>query len=364
VISSLKNQYSALNQKYGAYIPALFFLLGVLFDMLTLGRIDQLSTLIQEAVFLFLIALFLYAEINNSMDDSVGGSKNKFLKDIWRYRVEISHFLLGGLLSAFTIFYFKSSSNFFSLLFILFLVLILISNELSFFKSRGPWLRLVIFSLCTWSYFNILIPVLLGSISVWIFLLSSLVVFLVMFVFIFFATKKENENRRKGFLSGMFIPVLGIILYFLEAIPPVPLSVQYMGIYHGVEKQDGSYILSRQRPWWKFWQNGDQDFYFRKGDKVYVFTRVFSPTEFKHKIKIRWEHQKESGDYQLMDVIPFGISGGREMGYRGYAYKQNIIPGSWRVFVETEDEREISRINFEVLEDKSVERRSFVAEVH
>jgi hypothetical protein len=51
-----------------------------------------------------------------------------------------------------------------------------------------------------------------------------------------------------------------------------------------------------------------------------------------------------------MSVVPFRISGGRESGYRGYTFKQNVMPGSWRVIAEAESGASIGIIDFEIIE--------------
>ena len=57
------------------------------------------------------------------------------------------------------------------------------------------------------------------------------------------------------------------------------------------------------------------------------------------------------------------IYGGRELGFRGYAYKNNYLPGDWKVFVETQDGLELGRISFNVSLDKTRRLRVFKDEV-
>jgi hypothetical protein len=42
----------------------------------------------------------------------------------------------------------------------------------------------------------------------------------------------------------------------------------------------------------------------------------------------------------------FALSGGRNGGFRGYTYKQNIQSGEWRVKVQTENERTLTVYHF------------------
>ncbi len=134
-----------------------------------------------------------------------------------------------------------------------------------------------------------------------------------------------------------------------------------MGVYHDVKKVDGKFQLTRTRPAWKFWQSGDQDFLARPGDKLYFYTRVFSPGDFATKLNIRWLRYEKNG-WQAWDAIPLPITGGREEGFRAHAVKSNYAPGEWRVQVETEDGREMGRLYFTILEDAGTEERELQVE--
>jgi hypothetical protein len=146
-------------------------------------------------------------------------------------------------------------------------------------------------------------------------------------------------------------------MYFAHAIPPVPLAVQYMGIYHGIAKKDGAYELSYTRPRWQFWQHGDQTFLARPGDMIYCFARVFSPARFNDRLQVRWLYWTEKKGWEAQDAIPLNIVGGREEGYRGVTQKSHFAPGDWRVQVETMDDREVGRIQFTVVTDDGTDPR-------
>ena len=63
------------------------------------------------------------------------------------------------------------------------------------------------------------------------------------------------------------------------------------------------------------------------------------------------------------DAIPLTISGGKEEGWRGIAYKKNFVPGRWKVTIETDDAREVGSIRFTIIADASTEPRTFVEEL-
>jgi hypothetical protein len=121
--------------------------------------------------------------------------------------------------------------------------------------------------------------------------------------------------------------------------------------------------LTHERPWWRFWHNGDQEFRAQPGDKVVVFFRIFSPARFSDQVQMRWLWKPAGRGWALQDTIRINIVGGREQGFRGYGVKSNYQPGSWKVQVETTDGREIGRVYFD-LEAVPAEPRILATELH
>jgi len=145
------------------------------------------------------------------------------------------------------------------------------------------------------------------------------------------------------------IVLIGFLsLYLVRLIPPVPLSIPFIGVYHNVERSEDAFKLSHERPYWKIWHHGDQDFAAQPGDRIYVFFRIFSPARFSDQVLMRWFWKDNAGKWKLQDSIPIKIVGGREQGFRGYGMKSNYQPGDWKLQVETTDDREIGRVYFEV----------------
>ncbi len=334
-------------------VAAAFFTAGFLFDMVTVGRIDSWATIAQQAIYLTvaLIALLqMLLELDQPRQEPGG-----FILTRWYYehRSALVHFLMGALLNLYAIFYFKSSSLLVSFGFLGFLVLLLLANELRRVKAAGLSFKFALLSLCFLSFFAYLVPVLVGSISLALFLVSMLagcVPFVVAAWVIGRRSPEKSALVRRQVLLPLGCVLVGFLTFYLfRLIPPVPLSIPFIGVYHQVERTGDSYRLSHERPAWRFWHNGDQSFRAQPGDKVYVFFRIFSPARFSDQVQMRWHWKDPARGWMAHDTIPIRIVGGREQGFRGYGVKSNYQPGEWKVQVETLDGREIGRVYFDLV---------------
>jgi hypothetical protein len=337
-----------------------FFVAGFLFDILTLGRIDSWLTIGQQAVYLLAITVVLVQMLlveGQPEPDLAAASRPK--RWYLEYRNPAIHFLLGALLSAYTLFFFKSSSLLVSCGFMLALVVLLLANESARVKALGLHFKFALLGLCYLSFFAYVIPVFVGQIGLVVFLLSMAVGCVPLAAIAFWVSQ---EKKRTILVPLGCVVIVFLASYLFRLIPPVPLSIPFMGVYHGVERSDVGYKLTHQRPAWRIWENGDQQFSAQPGDKVHVYFRIFSPSRFSDQVLMRWYHRDEGRGWVLQDTIPIRIVGGREEGFRGYGFKSKYQPGEWKVQVETSDEREIGRIYFS-LENVPEAARSFVAEL-
>jgi hypothetical protein len=334
-------------------VAAAFFAAGFVFDMLTLGRIDSWLNIGQQALYLAVIMtalLQMFFEQGGPSHDPGG----MFVLKRWyyEYRSAIAHFLMGALLNLYAIFFFKSSSLLVSFAFLAFLVVLLLANESRRFKSLGLPTKFALLALCLLSYFAYLLPVLAGSIGLLMFLLSMLAGSLPLLGAGWWIRRSAPERfalARRQILLPLGCVLIGFLgFYFFRLIPPVPLSIPFIGVYHAVERTEEGYRLSHERPQWRFWHHGDQQFRAQPGDKVFVFFRVFSPARFSDQVQMRWFWKPEGRGWALQDSIPINIVGGREQGFRGYGVKANYQPGPWKVQVETTDGREIGRVYFDL----------------
>jgi len=345
--------------KYQNYLPALFFVSGFVFDLLTTRRIDQSVSLIQQFVYLLLIMILIYWEVCTPKSFL---KENSFANKIWSFHIETLHFLFGSLLSLYTIFYFKSSSLMTSFLFMLLLAGLLLINELPTFKKKGLRVRSALLALCLSSYFIYLVPVVTGALGVTSFVLAmvlSVSLYLIVCVRIDKVTNDKSWLNKNILAPGLAVQFAFVLLYFLKVLPPVPVSIKYIGVYHHIERQENQFVLSYERDWWRFWQSGAQTFSTRQDDRIYCFVSIFSPTQFEDRVRLQWLHKDKDKGWRIHDNIPLVIKGGREQGFRGFAYKSNFSLGQWQVRVQTSDNREVGRIYFNVQKSNAKQPRQW-----
>lgn len=364
-MEELKGRLLAYYEKNETKMDLAFFLAGFIFDVFTLSDIDDPLSILQQIVYLVLVGAILFREF--LVDAGVETPPVRF-KRLWDYRKLAVHFMMGSLLSIYSLFFLKSASFFSSIIFVVLLMGLMVANELRPVQKGGINIRMGLYVICILSFFSMIVPVLLGFVG-WIPLILSLALTGATLYGLYQLALRRSCDPAiirshlltpAGAVVGMFF-----VFYLIGWIPPVPLSVLQMGVYHNIIKADGTYRVYHQNPWWKFWNRGDQDFHFRPGDRIHFFARIFSPGRFDDSIILHWQHYDLEEGWRTTDRIPLRVTGGRAEGYRGHADKGNYQAGSWRIKVETTDGRELGRIYLAVAPDEnSYTERSFIEEVY
>ncbi len=335
-----------------------------MFDTVAVGRPDSWHLVAQQAVYLAIVTAVL-TQMFLVPDEPPLEALSSLKRFYYRHRLAVLSFFLGTLLNLYTLFFFKSSSLLVSFSFMLVMVALLVLNEFGPLKRLGLSFKFALLSLCGLSFCATVVPVFVGQIGVVVFLLSMAVGCAPMIALAFWIRKRAPERspavRNQVLVPFGLVLVVFLAAYLFRVIPPVPLSLPYIGVYHAVERTKDEYRLSHERPVWRVWHNGDQEFLAQPGDRVFVFFRVFSPTRFADEVHVRWYHRAERG-WALQDTIPIKITGGRAEGFRGYGFKSKYQPGDWKVQVETTDEREIGRVYF-TLEAVPESPRSFAVDI-
>ncbi|HXF91565.1 MAG TPA: DUF2914 domain-containing protein [Nitrospiraceae bacterium] len=344
------------------FLPVVFFFAGVTYDIVTLTRIDRLLDNLILLLYLALLGVLivLVGRIGMTRDleeaDSVPNwhLPGALLRARPYYPMAIQ-FFFGGLFSAYTIFYSRSASLTGTAVFFGLLVALLVANE--FLRDRLTNLRLLVslYALVCFGFFTFFLPVVTRMMNTFVFLLGAVLSGLVTLRLVALVYRGRPRDTRRDVVLTSLPPIVLIVVlvgfYFLNWIPPVPLSMKFGGIYHNVTKVADAYELSFERGrWFQIWKRSDDPF--RGEEPAYCFTAVFAPVDLKTTIYHHWQYRPTGArgkrSFVTADRIPISISGGREAGYRAYTVKQRLTPGEWRVDVEAADGRIIGRVNFRV----------------
>ncbi len=353
--------FSVVSNWYGKFerpISSGSLILGFIFDALTLKRVDTLFENIWILAHLVIVAIFII--LIHTEKSEVNDEKNPSKKHFWY--VNILQFFFGGLFSTYLVLYFRSADIFSTWPFILLLAVAFIANE----SMKRYYVRLSfqigLLFLSIYSFAIFLVPVILNKIGAQIFLLSGLVslALIILFIKILFHFIKDKfeqgesslkilKKRISYLISGIFI--LFNILYFTNLIPPIPLSLKDAGVYHSVGKNRfGNYIATTEDQGWLGYFKLYPDFKIINGQPVYVFSAIFSPSNFNLIIVHEWQHYDETQNKWITEsLINLPVVGGRDGGFRTYSARKNIPAGKWRVNRKTIQNQTIGTARFNII---------------
>jgi len=334
------------------YAPVLFFICGFIFDTLTLGRIDRTYDLTILCFHMSALSLSLY--LYNVADD--GKWEGSFLENFQLYFPLAIQFFFGGLSSAYVIYFSRSVSLSKTLTFFVILVLLLFANEMLKKRISNKYLQFGVYSFISFTFFAFMIPVVIKQMGMVVFIVSGLISLGCTLSLILFIYRSSPSTRAEVSLGKLLSIVIGIYLsistfYIFKLIPPVPLAMQKGIVAHEVQKIDGDYLVTFEREnWYVFWRRHKEKFHRKNAQPVYIFTSIFAPTDLKKAVYHRWQwYDEKTGSWQKTEDIGFDITGGRDDGFRGYTYKENIWNGQWKVEVITEEELVLGVVKFEVV---------------
>ncbi|MCA9363740.1 DUF2914 domain-containing protein [Candidatus Kaiserbacteria bacterium] len=327
------------------------FLLGFVIDNITLNRVDQVF----DNVILFTYVVLAMA----SLLALYAGTANRFgeatSQRLRMYAPLVVQYAFGGLLSGMLIFYSRSGTLYTSWPFLLLILVVIFGNETIRDRARRLVFNLAVLFVGLFSYLVLVIPVLTGKMGAWVFVGSGLLALFIMYWFFRLLIRIVPnyimfQMRSIVFTIGIIFASLNF-LYFSNLIPPIPLSLKDIGMFHNVERlEDGSYELTYEKThWWEFFRDSDTHFNYGEGDSVYCYASVFAPARLATDVYHRWEkYDEESQTWVEHDRLSYSIAGGRDGGYRGYTAINAYSEGLWRCTVETPRGQVIGRETFEI----------------
>lgn len=338
----------SLHEAHPRRAAATLFLAGVGWDAATIFRIDSV---IDNALILLYLGALCVLYFAATLHDA-GKLENPTLLRFVRWYPMASQFLMGALFSMFVFFYSQSASWSETSVFLLVLVALLVANEVLHDRMFSARLRLVLLYFVLASYLIYAVPIVTGVMNHLTFTVGLLLAAGIISLLGRMLWNRGLFRERSQMASiAVAIPLLVGFLevaYTLNWIPPVPLAVRDAGVYHTVKRDGDVYRMRMAKPpWFRFWKQTEDPFRYSPGDTVYVYTAVFAPTRLQKGIVHVWE-QHDGTEWVETDRIGYLVSGGRDHGYRGYTMKRLVEPGRWRVRVETEPGRLLTRVRFDI----------------
>jgi len=263
-------------------------------------------------------------------------------------------FFFGGLLSTFLVFYFRSGSLRVSWPFFLILGAAFVANE----KLKHHYARLTFqisfFFLSLFCFTIFILPVVLHRIGPFIFLLSGAVS--LAFLYLFLCLLRSVAGQGLATSERTLYAYIGVIfltinfLYFLNVIPPIPLSLQDASVHHAVTRNaEGNYAVQSEIPGPFHFFRIMETFHTTPGAPVYAYSAIFSPTSLNTTIVHAWQFYEPKRGWTTKSRVELPVRGGRGGGYRTYSIRTGITAGAWRVNVETPTGALLGRLRFNVV---------------
>jgi len=342
----------ALYEKHKSRFLTLAFIFGFIIDTITLNRVDELldNMILLTYVVLAVVSLVsLYAS-------TAGKFPEKINEKIRRFSPLVTQYAYGGLFSGMLIFYGRSGFWLTSWPFLLIILIAIYLNETITDRVQRLLYNIGMLFIGLFAYVVLVVPVVIGQMGTWIFVGSGIFALCLMLLFI-----RILQGVVPRFISlhkRAMIFVIGIIfvtfnfLYFANIIPPIPLSLKSVGIYHSVIRfpETGVYELKYEEgTWWQFYKQSDDIFHPVAGGNVFCFAKVFAPTKIETSIYHRWEYYDEKEKrWREHFRMAYPIQGGADGGYRGYTSITNYSTGTWRCSVETGRGQVLGRETFKI----------------
>ncbi|XKT75079.1 MAG: DUF2914 domain-containing protein [Patescibacteria group bacterium UBA2103] len=334
-------------KKHERKISAGALLVGFLWDAITLTRIDYFFEVLVLGTHTSLIVLWILL-INFAEGKKLTGWFFGTIRSIAPIFMQVS---FGALFSALTIFYIKSASLTATIVFVLILLGLLIGNE--FFRKRYQRFAFqfsILFIVLT-SFFALYLPVLVGTVGAWVFILANVVSAAVIFILVeflkFFVPERVNCSRNGLRISIGSISIILMLLYFSNIIPPVPLALKEKGIYHDIYRSGDTYVVQKEKESLLDVVIPGKTIHYTDGESIVAYSSVFAPTGLETNIAHAWQYwDPENHVWIPQGRISFPISGGRDGGFRGYTEKSNLFNGRWRIEVVTKRDQVLGRMEF------------------
>lgn len=356
-------------RRYERHISAAAMVVGYAVDNVTFGRVDHPGAHLVFSAYLAIaaISIALGHWLQGRKDRAAAASaasppgpqsrgepqpERTFRLSTWLPAA--TQFALGGLWSGFLVFYSRSAALAASWPFLLLLLAFLVGNEVfRRYHARLIFASLLLF-FALYSYAVFVVPVLTHSIGQITFLASGACAIVVFYFFLRLLWVLDRDRYRQSrweIIGGVVVITAAMnAFYFARVLPPLPLALSDVGIYHAIRHTGSIYQVQEEpQPWTVRFGFAKPVLHVVPGERLALYSAVFAPIRMTTRITHRWQWwDPGSKHWQTLSRVSFAISGGREHGYRGYSLKSGLRPGAWRVAIDSADGRLIGRLDFNV----------------
>jgi hypothetical protein len=332
----------------------LLFLGGFAFDMMLLPDATHTLTRYIGLGYLCSVGLFImWRELLVSRNRA-----NSFEAKMYSFLTFLIAYFLGSALSFVCVYSFRSADLGVSWPFFIILFLCIFANEFVSTHNFRLTLDIAVLFIATLFFIIFNTPLILKVQNDMTFGVSIMVtiVISIMYIYVLRITSETAEREApRATALAIGIPMFVGMLYILNVIPAVPLSLGGAGVYHNITHNDdrGFILFGEEKSrfaWIKDSVYTPVHYVLPTDDAVYFYSAVNAPAELTAPLSHVWEYYDEgSKKWVVSTTISFGLTGGRENGYRAYSKKENIIDGLWRVTIMVDANRVVGRRTFRVL---------------
>jgi hypothetical protein len=343
-------------RRYERHLSAASMVAGFGFDNYYLDRLDHpIAQLALLGYLLSAIAAIVLVHLIETVEP-----EGLFLK-ARPLLIMAAQFSFGGLWSAFLIFYGRSAVVAASWPFLIVLAAMLIGNEVfARYQARLAFTCTLLF-FAMFSYAIFTVPAFTRQLDQRTFLLSGGVA-IAGFCAVLTLLSAIGPERMRAAWRGIALGALGVfaivnLFYFVNILPPLPLTLTKAGVFHSVTKTGDTYQVVAERNGWLSAAAGATSVFAAAptmhvgpGESLSVYSAVFAPIQLRTNIVHVWQRYDEAARrWQTQAAVSFAITGGRDGGYRGYSVKSTPQAGRWRVEIATADGRLVGRVPFFVV---------------
>lgn len=341
--------------KYTAHSTTILFVLGFVFDMIMLPNIDHPITRYTGLTHICIVAfLIMFREL--IISKNTASSFEQKLYSISSFGISFSS---GAALSFIFVYSLRGAALLVSWPLLLLLGICIVANELVSTHTFRFTLDIGVLLVAILFYIIFNIPLLLHVENDTTFAISIGVSVGVSLLYLFllqYTSESASYEAPRTYALALGIPMFIGMLYFLNIIPAVPLSLKDAGVYHSIIHTDRSEFLAEKEDDIRIFKKYRTSLYHivDDSDGVYFFSNIDTPAKLTAPVSHEWEYYNATANkWILYTKISFDIQGGRDAGYRAFSYKENITEGLWRVTVKIGGNRIIGRKKFQVIKIKT-----------